>query len=456
MAENFVRTSSLIPPLMRSFEAIDLRLATTLPEAHYVDKTLLFTKSENSRTFIRSQCVSGLSFMILFKNRVQDYLATLAEAGDVSPSSTLPSGPDSPSGSEDESGDETDELWSYISMASTTHGLASEHQLETFKISESRADQNSFVPQNFKSSIPGITLVICFNVASLQKVLRFNSSAKVNIFFSVVYSLYALFGIIAGIALRYLAINQRLRSLIILYWILIASTVIEGTYFGIVMSEKKSKLVSYCKDDTASRPGATVVPATPSNSTIDSLLPAMACHKAHTLIGVFYILGPCGWIALHIGWILVVVLYSKALRKQNPVDEEMAVRKLDSRSMSHRVSLMGGQRKSDGTNQNDFDLRLPSSSFRAVLRTIKPRAEIGQDQLKNNPLQNIDNDNIQNVDQDQDLSDSEFEEAGNNLGHGHRKLRSFDVLDESMPPKTDIPVDGKGWWIRQIEGKRRA
>ncbi|KAG0021571.1 hypothetical protein BGZ80_002146 [Entomortierella chlamydospora] len=200
----------------------------------------------------------------------------------------------------------------------------------------------------------------------------------------------------------------------------------------------------------------------------------------HTLLGAFYIVGPGAWIILHIGWILVVVLYSKALRMQNPVDEEMAVVRLHSQSTPNtRGSLLESPRKSNGVDLNDKSmqnigimsgsrlhqqqhlshkpgdpgLKFSSSSHIAISRTPKSPKDIDQGQSKSNSLQYIDADDIQS-DHQNDLSDNDGEAVESGLGP--EQAQSIGALDETKSSTADIPLDGKGWWIRQIEGRRRG
>ncbi|KAF9399293.1 hypothetical protein BGX21_006498 [Mortierella sp. AD011] len=279
-----------------------------------------------------------------------------------------------------------------------------------------------------------------------------------------------------------MTVSQRLRSLIILYWVLIVSTTLEGVYFGIMVSNQKSKLV-YC-DYTGTVTGATTAPAAAKYSDSGSgSVPQseVICHKMHTLLGAFYIVGPGAWVILHIGWILVVVLYSKALRMQNPVDEEMAVVRLHSQSTPNtRGPFLESPRKSNGVDLNDKSmqnidimsgnclqqqqqhlfhkpgypgLKLSSSSHVAISRTLKSPKDIDQGQSKSNSLQYIDADDIQS-DHQNDLSDNDGEEVESSLGP--EQAQSIGALDETKSSTTDVPLDGKGWWIRQIEGKRRG
>ncbi|KAF9998360.1 hypothetical protein BGZ65_006132, partial [Modicella reniformis] len=177
--------------------------------------------------------------------------------------------------------------------------------------------------------IPSVVLVLGFNIANIQRLIRFHAPVHVRIVYTAIYSVYALLGLGAGVGLRRLTIKRRLTALIMLYWILITATIVEGVYFGVVMSKQKNKLVSYCDDGGNPGSGGTTIPA--SASTNSTIIPVsgtgnpttVICRKTHMLIGAFYILGPGGWIILHSAWILIIILYSKALRRQYPANNEL-------------------------------------------------------------------------------------------------------------------------------------
>ncbi|KAF9207868.1 hypothetical protein BGZ49_010352 [Haplosporangium sp. Z 27] len=331
-------------------------------------------------------------------------------------------------------------------------------------------------------TIPGIALVICFNVANFQGLIKFNSPAKIKIFYTVIYSLYALLGVIIGVTFRKLTVNQRLKSLIILYWVLIVTTIIEGIYFGIIIAEQKSKLIGFCDDGGGStEDSSSIIPTTTttnstSSDSLDSVIRMTQaeidrryeiCHGMRALIGVFYVLGPGGWIILHIAWILIVVLYSKVLRDQSSLDEEMAVVRLNSRSIpSMRVLILDNPKKSISSNHKDRSTQQrglidesqdPGNHRYSLPDRPMSRTELDQSRAENNPLRSIDSDDISSIDQHRYLSDSDDDKDEDHLDQGRSKSRSSSVfLDESMSSRADIPLDGKGWWIRQIEGKRRG
>ncbi|KAI7817090.1 hypothetical protein BC939DRAFT_467008 [Gamsiella multidivaricata] len=263
-----------------------------------------------------------------------------------------------------------------------------------------------------------------------------------------------------------------------------------------MMSKQKSKLVSYCGNgiilEGAPTIPATTIPLTGSNSTssIEKTPHPMVCYKTHALIGAFYILGPGGWILLHSSWILVVVLYSKALRRQLPADEELAAvetsrailvhspkkpglsqqistpfvsawkhQGLDAKdkSMMHDIELNTGahlyQHHSiqHGAPFNESSTCNPSPGLGNMFRTMKPWASSEQEQHQSGSLQYIDGRHAQdghNSEADDDSDDD--------LELSRKKSRGLGASDGSMSSRADIPADGKGWWIRQIEGKRRG
>ncbi|KAF9580987.1 hypothetical protein BGW38_002155 [Lunasporangiospora selenospora] len=175
-----------------------------------------------------------------------------------------------------------------------------------------------------------MALVLFFNVANLQNIVRFNIPQHFRIVFTALYALYVLIGLLVGFLLYRTAENKRFRSLIILYWVLIVITVAEGIYFGVVIANQKAKLLQYCVD--GAMPANAVPPDTSrfvdhnnnntllGNHPIAKGFPNSQCRKV--FIGTFYIMGPGGWIILHSVWILLVVFYSKALRQKYPTDEE--------------------------------------------------------------------------------------------------------------------------------------
>ncbi|KAG0246072.1 hypothetical protein B0O80DRAFT_269472 [Mortierella sp. GBAus27b] len=317
--------------------------------------------------------------------------------------------------------------------------------------------------------IPSIALVLSFNVANLQKLIQFRSPVSIKIVYTVIYSLYALLGIVAGLGLPRLSINRRLKVLILLYWFLITATIIEGVYFGIVMAKQKNKWIGYCDEGTISKPGSpTTVPANPiptgsPGTKRPAILPnTPACQKAQDLVGAFYIVGPGGWLVLHCGWILIVVLYSKALRSQYPADEEIVAFKAvtgpkTDQHLRKRQDADPKDQTTHGIQMGTYNYQehpfqrpvSPSDSGRigTMFRNMNPWAS-SQDRLQSASRHTGEQDG-KGVYQDEDGYDS----ADDLEVHPGRTNGSSHI---SMASKTDVPADGKGWWIRQIEGKRRG
>ncbi|KAF8940138.1 hypothetical protein BGZ58_007615 [Dissophora ornata] len=345
--------------------------------------------------------------------------------------------------------------------------------------------------------IPSLALALCFNVADLQGFIQFNSPAQVKVFYTVVYALYTLLGLAAAAVLPRMAIDRRLKTLIFFYWILITATVIEGVYFGIMMSKQKLKLVSYCGNGDS---GTSTVPAISIPSTGNGTSPGIGasasvkdphpiiCHKTHALVGVFYILGPGGWIILHSVWILIVALYSKALRRLHPADEELATVMMARRSIQDHVvkktefprpvtAVFSSNRKYreadiKGKSTDDIEMKsgihlhqhhpfqhdIPfneanhqrsSSGLGTMLRSIKPWPSSEQVRRQSGSLQHIDEDDDRSIKSDES-------EHGHDADNSEDGSASGRASDGPMSSRTDIPADGKGWWIRQIEGKRRG
>ncbi|KAG0262807.1 hypothetical protein BGZ95_003953 [Linnemannia exigua] len=389
--------------------------------------------------------------------------------------------------------------------------------------------------------IPSVALVLGLNIANLQGVIKFNTPLHAKIFYSVIYSLYATIGLAIGLALnRIVSANRRLRILIILYWILIATTVIEGIYFGVMIAKNKTKFITNCGVDgpllaTAGSPPPTTIVSpvgSPGNGTVAAEGGPRAgrpvnCHKTGAMIGAVYIAGPGGWIILHIAWILMVALYAKALRRHHAADEEHGPVMMApltghghdlnrpftksglSRSISNQQledSKKGGAAAGNiepvsgfhSHQSHPFQLvnssrRSSSGGLGAMFRNMRPwspssNSSTVQDSSNNTSTVNtkammhvIDEDDVDtqeergrtrvrcqqgrnsntsiiitinkaNGDQDSDSSDDDNDDNANN-----RLTRlGTSSTDGSLSSRTDIPADGKGWWIRQIEGKRRG
>ncbi|KAG0049253.1 hypothetical protein BGZ83_005925 [Gryganskiella cystojenkinii] len=354
-------------------------------------------------------------------------------------------------------------------------------------------------------AIPSIALVLCFNIADLQAYVQFNSPAPVKVFFSVLYCLYALLGIAVAVVLPKVVPPRRFKPLIALYWVVITMTILEGVYFGIVMSKQKSKFIDYCDNGPSTpAPTPTIVPAINGTasavevkSTHQTPKP-LVCRNGHAVVGLLYIMGPGGWIALHIGWILMVVLYSKALRRQYPIEDDyeefpphrnvlalsLSAHKSQNQSFSSRPTssyplggakafqggiggMPGGDKDKKGSEQ---DRRFSAGRWNAG--PLFWQVSKGRSQPDTHQMHSIDGDDAlsdsadfehrvppakeseeEGEDSDEDV-DGADQDWHSDQSTPHR--RGSSSPEGSLSSRTDIPADGKGWWIRQIEGKRRG
>ncbi|KAG0339140.1 hypothetical protein BG000_002777, partial [Podila horticola] len=356
--------------------------------------------------------------------------------------------------------------------------------------------------------IPSLALVLCFNVADLQSSIRINSPASVKIVYTIIYAFYACLGLFVALYLARVSDFRRFKALIFLYWILITCTIVEGIYFGIMISKLKSKLVSYCDDHTPVNRGGPGTETDPSKVIMPNGVKPITCHRNQGLfVSVFYILGPGGWLLLHISWILVVVLYSKALRRryptaededttkvlpyynnhlsryQDPAAEQGFIRPSSPMSgawsniyrtfSSHSQLNPGKDNKAtemdvisgvhpyqthpfqEAAYQQGGDkatLQRPSVSARAssVLRNPFKRGSADISAQKAGGLQHIDSDDeSENSDEDED-EETLARGRQQSQKHGSTSTVSTGVAG------AEIPADGKGWWLRQIEGKKRG
>ncbi|KAH7045080.1 hypothetical protein BKA57DRAFT_538038 [Linnemannia elongata] len=415
--------------------------------------------------------------------------------------------------------------------------------------------------------VPSVALVLGLNIANLQGVIKFNTPVQAKVFYSVIYSLYALIGLAIGLGLNRLAnVNRRLRVLIVLYWILIATTIVEGIYFGVMIAKNKAKFITNCVDGPlvagGSGSGPTtfspVVVGTGTNGTVTAVAGGdggggksgrgVNCHKTEAMIGAVYIAGPGGWIILHIAWILMVVLYAKALRRKYAADEEhgsvtMAplaaaaaggggyghdLNRPFSKSGLHRsltkqqqqYQLEDPNKKGTGniepasgfhSHQNhpfqlDNNSRCSSSGgLGAMFRNMRPWSSSSNNSStvlepssnnngsvdKNKAMHVIDEDDAHTEEGERgrsrtprrqgrnsntsitititnnhdttpgshhDSDDSSDDDDDNEVNNSNNRLTRLGTssTDNSLSSRTDIPADGKGWWIRQIEGKRRG
>ncbi|KAF9102791.1 hypothetical protein BGX29_004188 [Mortierella sp. GBA35] len=387
--------------------------------------------------------------------------------------------------------------------------------------------------------IPSVALVLSLNLANLGGIIRINTPVQAKVFYSVIYSLYALIGLAIGLVLtKVAAANQRLRVLIVLYWILIVTTVVEGIYFGVMIAKNKKKFITNCIDGPLLTTTPTGTPSTlspvailTSNTTVPGDTGTRSgrpvnCHKTGAMIGAVYIAGPGGWIILHIAWILMVVLYAKALRRHYAADEELGTVKMAplaaghghghdldrpfSKSGLHRSSTK--QQLEDNNKKASRDIE-PASGFHshqnhpfqldnnsrrsssgglaAMFKNMRPWSSSSnsltiQDSNKNSSVNkmmhvideddsapeergrsrtrhqgrnsnNINKSNNKSDGNDHDSSDDDDEDNNNSNKYGNQLTRlGTSSTDGSLSSRVDIPADGKGWWIRQIEGKRRG
>ncbi|KAG0290596.1 hypothetical protein BGZ96_005937 [Linnemannia gamsii] len=401
--------------------------------------------------------------------------------------------------------------------------------------------------------IPSVALVLGLNITNPQGVIKFNTPIQAQIFYSVIYSLYALIGLAIGLGLNRVGnANRRLRVLIALYWLLIAATVVEGIYFGVMIAKNKAKFITNCVNGPLVTGGGAPTTISPviagagNNGTVTVTGEGggksgrgVNCHKTEAVIGAIYIAGPGGWILLHISWILMVVLYAKALRRHYAADEEQGSVKMaplgaagaghglhPSHTKQQHYQLEDKNKKGAASasiepvsgfhaHQNHpFQLenasrRSSSGGLEGMFRNMRPWSPPSNNSstVQESPSNNnsgVSNSKDKNISKamhviDEDDMTEEEEERGRSRtsrrqgrnsdtsitititknhnttsDHGHDSDSSSDddendrhhrnrltrlgtsSTDNSLSSRTDIPADGKGWWIRQIEGKRRG
>ncbi|KAG9065421.1 hypothetical protein KI688_002746 [Linnemannia hyalina] len=409
--------------------------------------------------------------------------------------------------------------------------------------------------------VPSVALVLGLNIANLGGVIRINTPVQAKVFYSVIYSLYALIGLGIGLGLnRFANANRRLQVLIALYWILIATTIVEGIYFGVIIARNKAKFTTNCVDGPAVAKGsdrpATLSPVVIGLGTNGTVAVAggeqggksgrgMDCHMTGVMVGVIYTAGPGGWIIVHIAWILMVVLYAKALRRHYAADEEHGSVKMAplaaaaaggghghdldrpfSKSGLHRSLAKQQQYQLEDPNKNGTGNIEPASGFHshqthpfqldnsshrsssgglgAMFRNMRSwsssspnnsstfqefpssnnisagknkamhvigegdaHTEEGERGRSRTPHRQGRNSNtsititIINHDTTPDShhdSDDSSDDDDSEVNNSYNRLTRLGTssTDNSLSSKTDIPADGKGWWIRQIEGKRRG
>ncbi|KAF9202941.1 hypothetical protein BGZ59_001904, partial [Podila verticillata] len=357
--------------------------------------------------------------------------------------------------------------------------------------------------------IPSLALVLCFNVADLQSTIRINSPAAVKVVYTIIYAFYACLGLFVAAYLARVPEFRRFKALIVLYWILITCTIVEGIYFGIMLAKLKSKLVSYCDDHTTeSTGGIPVSGAGHSKVVMPGDVKPITCRRNQGLfVSVFYVLGPGGWLILHVSWILVVVLYSKALRRRYPTEDEatkvlpyhnnhlphyqdpaanpgyirpnsppMGAWNSIHRTFSSHSRLQTGKDKDtemgvmgvhpyqthpfqDASYQQVGDkgaLKPSGARTSSVLRNPFKRGstDLVTQQRRASDLKNIDSDDErENSDDDDDDDDDNDQDV---LARGRQGRKHGSTSTVSTGVGGEIPADGKGWWLRQIEGKKRG
>ncbi|KAG0033110.1 hypothetical protein BGZ81_009325 [Podila clonocystis] len=326
--------------------------------------------------------------------------------------------------------------------------------------------------------IPSLALVLCFNIADLQSSIRINSPTAVKIVYTIIYAFYACLGLFVALYLARVPEFRRFKALIFLYWILITCTIIEGIYFGIMLSKLKSKLVSYCDDHTApaNRGG---LPGTGTDSgkvIIPSTVKPITCRRNQGLfVSVFYVLGPGGWLILHISWILVVVLYSKALRRRYPsAGDEDATKVLPyhNNHLSQYQDPASKQGQGQQGNRDGCDLQThpfqeaayQQGGDKATLQ--RPPAGARASSVLRNPFKMNSTDasvqrrtsDLQHIDSNDESENSDDEEVEEVLARGRQPSRKHGSTSTVSTGAAggEIPADGKGWWLRQIEGKKRG
>lgn len=276
-----------------------------------------------------------------------------------------------------------------------------------------------------------------------------------------------------------------------------------------MLSKLKSKLVSYCDDHTPVSTGGMSGSGTEHSKVVmpGAVKPITCSRNQGLFVSVFYVLGPGGWLILHISWILVVVLYSKALRRRYPEDEATKVlpyhnndaplyqdpapkqgyirpnsppmgawnsihRTFSSHSQIHagkgkdtEMGVMGVHPYQthpfqDAPYQQGGDKgTLRSSGARASSALRNPfklgSTDLATQQRRASDLKHIDSDSESCENSDDDGSDDDDDQDA--LARGRQQSRKHGSTSTvSTGMGGEIPADGKGWWLRQIEGKKRG
>ncbi|KAF9157423.1 hypothetical protein DFQ26_008736 [Actinomortierella ambigua] len=342
--------------------------------------------------------------------------------------------------------------------------------------------------------VPCIAIIFCFWVADLRRVIRFNVPYQTRIVYTVIYSLYFLLGVAIGFIVQRRLPFERYRPLISIYWILISATILEGIYFGVLMSKQKAKLITFC-DPTLPSIQPLPPPNTGSNSTVPLAgeKPITCRHEQNSIIGALYIIGPAGWLVLHVGWILMTALLCKALRVlyasspalymaslpkhhrqhtnqriSNP--EHVASRPFDPTMgptqhlhASHVIDPVREGELIHTPHYDDQHLRRPSPGFRHALEQsyLSMKSKLSKRRSVDPPNSQFEATEAAY----EPSSDDEDDDEDPGTYHGVHVMGGSGVSHQgsqssngSLPNAGKLPavLDGKGWWIRQLEAKRRG
>ncbi|KAG0224059.1 hypothetical protein BGW42_005387 [Actinomortierella wolfii] len=334
--------------------------------------------------------------------------------------------------------------------------------------------------------VPCIAIILCFWVADLRRVVRFNVPRQTRIVYTVIYALYFLLGVAIGFIVQRRRPFERHRPLIVIYWILISATILEGIYFGVLMGKLKGKLISFCDPNNSSTqphhgPG--------NNSTMIPVDRPISCrHGESGIIGVLYTIGPAGWLVLHVGWILMTALLCKALRKryaddtfttsppkcfnrfssyhpkssQPPVtpgfgnagqlEEGLAMHHVDTKYTQSESGSERGFVNRPNHYYKEEDLRRPSLGFlhasgqfyNSVKSKLSKRGSFNSHKASEAPEDHSSDEEEEDDDEDVTNGDSDPRHYGS---------ESSPSRNGKQPANSTV---GKGWWLRQLEGKRRG
>ncbi|KAF9974056.1 hypothetical protein BGZ73_002676 [Actinomortierella ambigua] len=320
--------------------------------------------------------------------------------------------------------------------------------------------------------VPCIAIILCFWVADLRRVIRFNVPHQTRIVYTVIYALYFLLGVAIGFIVQRLLPFKRHRPLIAIYWVLISATVLEGIYFGVLMSKQKGKLITFCDPSLPS-----IQPTPPRER------PITCRHQHNSVIGALYIIGPAGWLVLHVGWILMAALLCKALRllyvdspgldnlskycrqrsSHLPASlEPVAVHLHDpvtepATQPIHDVRTDYPTRDEEefvrATHYDDQHLRRPSLGFRHASEqfylSVKSKLSMHRSSDPSHSPPKVDE--VTHEPSSDDEEEEVEQDATGGSSFSHRGSQS-----SVSAGKQPASMNGKGWWIRQLEAKRRG